>query len=157
MRTDGEHVPHPTPWPQAVWNQLDGVDFRLLEQINYLARTAADRRQSGALYCTPGRKWLATRLGVSICTISRHVSKLARLQVLHRIQRRPIAGRWQTNLYRPIHWTCWKVSAVRARLLTATHRVAQAIHLAPSKRGISGAKRQTEGAAYGRDQWRGPT
>jgi DNA-binding transcriptional regulator YhcF (GntR family) len=59
---------------QAVWDQLDGVDIKILELIDYL-----ERRYSLAF---PSRELLAKKLKVSVSTISRHTTKLAALGVL---------------------------------------------------------------------------
>ena len=66
-----------------VFSQLDGLDFKLLELLSFLSQERG--------FCMPGREYLAKRLGVSICTISRHTRWLAHLgilQVVHRSRRR---------------------------------------------------------------------
>lgn len=133
--------PHPTttptpirhPFPRAVWNQLSGLDCRLLDELGYLSRLTARRSARGASYCTPGRHWLAQRLGCSQTTISRRTSHLKALGVLSKLQRRPVAGHWQTCLYALIHPIAWQASRLRHLLTTTANRVSRMTHLAPSK------------------------
>ena len=64
---------------REVWLQLDGIDFRLIEELTFL--------QGNRGYSFPSREYLASKLKISIGTVSRHVSKLRSLgllQVTHR-------------------------------------------------------------------------
>lgn len=114
----------------GIWQQLSTFDFRLIEQLCYLSRLRAAESPRKSHYCTPGRAWLAQRLGVSICTISRHTSRLRRLGVLDKLQRRPVRGRWQTCLYAVVNPAAWAVRRVRALILNVSHRVAKVRHIA---------------------------
>src|SRR5262245_34283783 len=81
---------------QDVWQQLDGIDIRILETVLYY-----QKKYSVAF---PSRYILAQRAGCNESTISRHVTKLKHLGVLwvtYRKYRRK-NGTWQTrsNVYR---------------------------------------------------------
>lgn len=98
---------------------LDGTDYRLIEELAYLSRLRRRKSPSRATYATPGRRYLARKLRVCTATISRHNTKLSRLGILAIIHRRKERGRWQTNLYRLIHWQAWRhrrVGALAERL-----------------------------------------
>src|SRR5215510_7026865 len=73
------------------WYELDGIDFRLLEELLFLS--------DGEGFCFPSRAYLAAQLRVNIGTISRHVTKLNRLGVLQVKQRRAKHpdGTWSTH------------------------------------------------------------
>jgi len=119
---------------QTLWRQLSSIDIRLLEVLAYLSRLTARRSPTGASYCIPGRAWLATRLGCSRETISEHVARLARLGLIHRQQRRPVDGRWQTNLYRLIHPGAWVAARCLHVVLATARRMPRMARLAFSPR-----------------------
>jgi len=77
------------------WWELDGTDFRLIEELAFLQGTRP--------YCFPSREYLAAKLKVSIGTISRHTHKLSHLGLLKIQPRRyrRVDGTWRTrsNLY----------------------------------------------------------
>lgn len=122
------------PWPWHLWRQLSSIECRLLEELAYLARLQAKRSKSGAFYCVPGREYLAKKLGCSVVTVSRHVSRLKGLGLLSAFQRRPQEGQWQTNLYRLIHPLSWGVARIRHLVATTSYRVSRMTHLASSKK-----------------------
>jgi Mn-dependent DtxR family transcriptional regulator len=101
-----------------VWNQLDGLDLHLFDWLKFLARERG--------YCQPSRAYLAKQLGVSIWTVSRRVSKLARLGLIYvthrsrRLANGTIQGR--TNLYRIGKWAGNKVEHLLRAILTGVSR-----------------------------------
>lgn len=129
---------HPTTTQPAckfdreTWNRLSSLDLRILEELAYLCRITRQRSPTGAVYCYPGRFWLAQRTGSSVRTITRHVTKLAGLGLLSKLQRRPTAGRWQTNLYRLIHPMAWAAARVRQLVTRQGDRRPPTAHLASS-------------------------
>ncbi len=118
------------PFPEDIWRQLSGVDLKLLDEIAFLSRKRAERSRSGALYCAPGRKYLARKIGVAVSTISRHVSKLKRLGLLTALQRRPIGGIWQSNMYKINSWLGWRLAGIRDMVRKIGSRVAKKAHIA---------------------------
>ncbi len=94
-------------FPEDIYRQLDGVDFRLIDELSFLSKLQKER--TGASYCLPGREYLARKLGVSVRTVSRHIAKLKGLGVIDAIQRRPVRGQWRSNLYKVVHWIGWRV------------------------------------------------
>jgi len=103
-----------------VWNQLDGIDFRLIEELSFLSKEKG--------YCWPGREYLAAKLRVTVGTISRHVTKLkglGLLEVFHRRRRRS-DGTWdtKTNIYKVVRWAGNKVSTILRSLFTGMRRAA---------------------------------
>lgn len=97
---------------KATYNQLTGLDARLLELIDYECRKTRKHSPSGASYCLKPQEWLATCLGVCRETISRHVSKLAALGILQVTHRRPVRGEYQTNLYKIRSYLWWGLGKV---------------------------------------------
>ena len=77
-------------------NGLDWTDLKILEELSFLAETDG--------FCVPGRQYLSDTVGVSIRSVSRHISKLCRLGFLQRTLRSyrkasgEIVGR--SNLYK---------------------------------------------------------
>jgi hypothetical protein len=147
-----EQTAHPRRFEWEIYNQLDGYDFRILEYLMYLCKIQAKKSPTGARYAYPSEAHLASKLDTTRETISRHVSKLSRLGVIAVTHRRKVRGHWQTNLYRIVSHSWWKVQQVIALLrgkhgrkgqesLTSTpqlqhqrrenhHRVTQSSHLA---------------------------
>lgn len=118
------------PLDATTWNQLRAQDFRLLDHLAFLSRLTAKRSPANAHYCTPGRAWLADRLGCSLRTVSRTTARLARLGVLQVQQRRPRNGNWSTNLYRIIHRSGWRAAAFAQQIRALAHRATRPARLA---------------------------
>jgi hypothetical protein len=105
---------------EVEWFQLDGIDFRLIEELAFL--------QGNRHHCWPSREYLASKLKVSIWTISRHTAKLSSLGLL-RIQHRRYRrrdGTWATrsNLYQVLSFIGSKVRQILS-LLTGVRRSAR--------------------------------
>jgi Helix-turn-helix domain len=115
-------------FPTDIYRQLLGTDFRLLDELTFLAKQ--QQKKSGAAYCMPGRKYLAEKLSCSIRTISRSIARLRRLGILDAIQRRPVRGLWQTNLYKIRHWLGWRIGQLGQLLRKPTHRGTPMAHIA---------------------------
>ena len=49
-------------FPYEIYRKLEGVDFRLIDELTFLINLQAQR--TGSRYCIPGRKYLARKLGV---------------------------------------------------------------------------------------------
>jgi len=103
-----------------VWNQLDGIDFRLIEELSFLSKDKG--------YCWPGREYLANKLKVTVGTISRHATKLkdlGLLEVFYRRRRRS-DGTWdtRTNIYKVVRWAGKKISAILRSIFTGVRRQA---------------------------------
>ena len=101
-------------FPQEIYQQLDGIDFRLLDELAFLCKQ--QRQRTGAAYCCPGREYLATKVDCDVGTISRHTSKLEKLGLLEKIQRRPIRGQWRSCLYRLRSWVSWRLGQIAGML-----------------------------------------
>jgi len=121
--------------PNALWRHLRSIDFALLDTIAFLSRQTARHSPKQAHYCTPGRSWLARKIGVSIGTISRHTTRLKALGMLNKLQRRPVDGKWQTNLYALRGRATWLVARSMQALHRPPNRVPSNAHIAPFKRG----------------------
>ena len=118
-------------FPQEIYKQLDGIDFRILNEIAFLSKQ--QKKRTGSAYCCPGREYLAAKVGCDIGTISRHTSKLVRLGVLEKRQRRPIRGIWQTCLYKLRGWASWALAGIAGQLRKIgnnSHRVRPSTHIA---------------------------
>lgn len=121
-------------FPQGIYQQLDGIDFRILNEIAFLSKQ--QKKRTGSAYCCPGRKYLAAKVGCDIGTISRHTSKLVSLGILEKRQRRPIRGVWQTCLYKLVSWAAWALAGIAGalrQLNTTAHRVRLHAHIASEK------------------------
>ncbi len=116
------------PDPAEIWAALSSIDLKILDELAFLCRLKQRESQSGAAWCHPGRRYLATKLRRSIVTISRHVSKLRRLGVLDAFQPRPRHGRWQTNVYRLISRHSWRLARIRVLIERVAHRRLRSVH-----------------------------
>ncbi len=97
--------------PRDVWLQLDGIDFRLLDELNFLS--GLQKKKTGAFYCQPSREYLAAKVGVCVATISRHTTKLKGMNLLDKVVRRKVHGVWQTNLYKvALNMGAWLMNKV---------------------------------------------
>ena len=117
-------------FPQDIYQKLDGIDFRILNEIAFLSKQ--QKKRTGSAYCCPGREYLAAKVGCDIGTISRHTSKLVSLGILDKRQRRPIRGIWQTCLYKLRGWASWALAGIAGQLRKISnnsHRVRPTPHL----------------------------
>lgn len=121
--------------PQGTLNYLSGLDYRIIEQINFLSRLQAKRSPTGARYCNPGQAWLAGRLDRSRQTICTRIRKLYHLGILDVTHRRKKQGHWQTNLYKIVQYPRWGVARVSNLLRTLSNRVKNTRHIAPPQKG----------------------
>ncbi len=127
---------------------LSGIDYRILEQVQALSRSWQTRNPSGAAYCWPGRKWLAERAGCNVWTISRHTARLARAGYLRVVHRRPVAGRWSSNLYVLLGPAARSAAAAAASLHAVLHRVRGRAHQRKNQYPIrESARPETAGSA----------
>lgn len=120
---------------QGTMNYLSGLDYRVLEQIDFLSKLQARKSPTGARYCNPGQAWLAKTLGRSRQTINVRVRKLYHLGILSITHRRKKQGHWQTNLYKIVQYTGWGWARVHNLLTTLRNRVKKAGHIAPPPKG----------------------
>ena len=118
-------------FPHEIYKKLDGIDFRILNEIAFLSKQ--QQKRTGSVYCCPGREYLAAKVGCDIGTISRHTTKLVRLGVLEKRQRRPIRGIWQTCLYKLRGWASWALAGIAGalrKIRSNSHRVRLHAHIA---------------------------
>jgi hypothetical protein len=101
-------------FPQDIYQQLDGIDYRILNELSFLSKQ--QKRRTGSAYCCPGREYLAAKVKCDVGTISRHTSKLVKLGILDKRQRRPIRGIWQTCLYKLVGWAAWALAGIAGQL-----------------------------------------
>ena len=121
-------------FPQDISNQLLGVDYRILDELAFLSKQ--QQKKSGAAYAMPGRAYLSQKLGCSVRTISRSISRLKRLGILDSTQRRPVRGRWKTNLYKIRSWIGWRLGQLSGTLRKLSHRGPRMAHIAFLERKI---------------------
>lgn len=135
-------------FPQQIWQQLDGIDLKLCEEIAFLSRCQAKKSPTGARYCCPSEAYLSKKIGVRRETISDHVRKLEKLGVLHVLRRRKKGGQWQTNLYKLIKWVHWLVSKALAPLRGRPPRVTEKSHISIPKRENESMEEAKGGASH---------
>jgi biotin operon repressor len=127
-------APHPRRFDHKTFQQLDGYDLKLLEEIHFLSQLQAKKSPTGAKYCNPSQVYLSKKLGISRESISHHVTKLHKLGVLDVTHRRKLHGRWQTNLYKIVSWVWWRIRQAMKALRTLPHRVKLGSHIATPMR-----------------------
>lgn len=124
---------HPRRFDQETYNQISGLDARLLEQIDFDCRQQAKRSRTGARYSTHSEAYYAKVLGVRRETISHHVCHLANLGILEITRRRKVRGVWQTNMYKIKSWIWWRLGRLLRGLRKRPDRVTQGSHKAVCK------------------------
>lgn len=127
---------HPRKFDQETYNQLTGLDARLLEQINYDCKARAKASKTGARYSTKAEAYYAKILGCCRETISDHICKLKRLGILDVTRRRKVRGMWQTNMYRVRNWTWWRLGALLQSLHKTPSRETKVSHKADRRTDI---------------------
>lgn len=137
---------HSRKFDQGTYNKITGLDARLLEQINFDCKARAKLSKTGARYSTKSEEYYAKILGVCRETISHHVQKLAKLGILDITRRRKVRGNWQTNLYRIVSWSWWRVGALLRSLKKQPNHVTQPPHKADPRREIKTPKEEKGGA-----------
>lgn len=128
-------------FPQVIYNQLDGIDLKLLNEISFLSRL--QRKRTGSAYCCPGRQYLADKLDIDVGTVSRHTSKLVALGVLDKRQRRRVRGVWQTCLYKLRSWQAWtlgQIAGLARKIGRVPHRVRPDAHKLSCERKIEASE-----------------
>lgn len=113
--------------------RLTGTELRLIDELHYLAELQRQRSPKGAAYAIPGRAWLAQRIGVTIWQISRATSRLAKLGILTKSQRRPVGGRWRSCIYWLNARASWGAARVMRACRAAFNRVRFRAHIAKSE------------------------
>ena len=118
-------------FPINIYQQLDGIDFRLLGELAFLSKQ--QKKRTGSAYCCPSRTYLAKRVGCDVGTISRHTTKLEGLDILEKQQRRPVRGIWQTCFYKLKGWSAWTLAGIANKFrkkFKQIHRVRPNAHIA---------------------------
>lgn len=96
---------------------LANLLYPLIKTISYLMFCQSIKSPKGAWYCTPSQIWLGTHHQKGRETANRWVSKLTKLGILNKTQRRQRRdGTWQTCLYRP----GWIFSLILKKLFSLT-------------------------------------
>ncbi len=116
------------------------IEKLILSKLIYIMLCNSYRSPSGAIYCTPGEKWLANQLGVCRETISDHIGWLNSMRLIRVIHRRPVGDQFQTNLYK-ISALLWsligeaikKFSLFIKRVTQKSHTVTETIRKTISK------------------------
>ena len=104
------------------------IDFDILRTLIFISLLYKVRSSSGAVYCVPGQKYLAQKCLCHRVTISHHISNLKEIGFIDPLRRRPVKGRFTTNLYRfgKLLWSLiWEILKKSALL---GHRVALPLH-----------------------------
>lgn len=103
---------HLIPWPVVrtaalrAWQRtrgghlLTGTSWEVLELVTRLQWVHCVRSSGGSAYAVPSERWLGGRLSLCRETMSDAVCVLEAHGLLCVTRRRPVHGRWQTNLYR---------------------------------------------------------
>ncbi len=95
-------------FPYEIWRQLNGTDFRLLEQLTFLSKAKG--------YAYPSQKYLSKALRCHRSTITRSINKLKELGLLvvnpRKYRRKNGQFLTESNAYRVIHWIGWKVRSL---------------------------------------------
>ncbi len=103
--------------------------MNVLQYILFVATLHGMQNSSGAIYCVPSEERIAGVVKLHRVTVSRIVSLLQSEGFLMITHRRPLNGKWATNLYR-LSKTLWvKYGNVINQFKPAYNRVAALLHL----------------------------
>lgn len=124
-KTSGDH---PRRFDQATYNQIRGLDARLLEAIAFDCKLQAKRSPTGAKYSLKSQSYFAKMLGVCRETISDRIRHLERIGILDVTRRGQKNGVWQTNMYKIRSWIFWRLAKCLRSLRATPQRVTKPPH-----------------------------
>jgi len=116
---------------QAIVNQLNGTDFKVLDWFRYIGDLQAKTGKRGARYACCSQVYVAVKVGKTRETVNHAVGKLVKMGVLRVIHRRKRQGHWMTNVTIVKTWLGRALSKVIDKI---RHRVKKPSHIAPPKR-----------------------
>jgi len=79
--------------------KLSGLHRLILRELVFLANL--QKKKNAAFYCFPSHGYLADKLDCASKTIERKINDLVDWKLITVIHRRPLAGQWQSNIYKP--------------------------------------------------------
>lgn len=112
----------------------------ILSRIIFLSLLHSANKRGGAVYCVPSEQYLARAVDCARETVSRNLRPLKEMKLLDVIQRRPVAGRWSTNLYRLGRLLWSLIGDVTTRFFSVLHRVTSVSHIVSEIRSNSHTK-----------------
>jgi len=115
--------------PRTKLKPLRGTTGHVLEIILAVMKVTPFKDISGSEYCIPSQRWIASRLVCSRETVSRSVTRLSKLGLIHVIHRRKVRGRWQTNLYKLGQELCKIIYGIKKATRNLLHRVTVSSHI----------------------------
>lgn len=112
---------------------LSFLERGILTQITYWMLRRVARGSSGALYSTPSEMQIAKFVDCNRVTVSRNVSRLSSKGLLSVVNRRPINGSWQTNLYKHCSLIFTILDEIIKNFSLFIKRVTSMLHLVRTK------------------------
>jgi hypothetical protein len=140
-RTDPK-APHPRRFDRQTYNQISGLDARLLELIDFDSRQQAKKSPTGARYSLKPQAWLAKVLGVCRETVQNRIYHLEKLGILDVTRRDPKRGKWQTNMYKIVSFVWWRLRQALRDLRRPHKRAEKSPHLSTPMRGKETERRE---------------
>jgi|GEM_PF-7026111 len=128
--------------------RLSENQFATLQYLCYVMFLHGMQSRNGAIYCVPSEERIATFVDVHRVTISRTVSSLKSMKLLDVIQRRPVDGRWQTNLYKlsKLFWALFGFIIKRFRHYL--NRVTGVLHIVTESHSKFSSNQKTSDFSY---------
>lgn len=116
--------------------RLTASAHAVLDEVGYLFSLRGTRRQG--MYLTCGRHYLAQKTGYCLRTISRATDELVRYGWLHKEQRRPVSGIYQSCIYYPTKRLLKKIKKFfhldRETKKSRKHKIVDSVYLSKQKR-----------------------
>ena len=119
-----------------VTRRLSGTQLQILLKIVFLSLLHGVQSKRGSIYCTPSEKYIAKAVNVHRVTVSRNVCSNSLKLLLEKQRRRPVNGKWQTNLYKlsKLFWAMF--GNIINRFRESFNRVTPVLHVVPKEHNI---------------------
>ena len=127
---------YPAMLLNPVTKRLSGTQSGILQRICFLSLLHGVQSKRGSIYCTPSEKYLAKAADIHRVTVSRNVCSNSLKMLLEKQRRRPVNGKWQTNIYKlsKLFWAIF--GRIINRFRKSFNRVTPMLHVVTKRDNI---------------------
>jgi len=119
-----------------VTRRLSETQLQISLKIVFLSILHGVQSKRGSIYCTPSEKYIAKAVNIHRVTVSRNVCSNSLKILLEKQRRRPVNGKWQTNLYKlsKLFWAIF--GNIINRFRKSFNRVTSVLHIVTKRDNI---------------------
>lgn len=118
--------------PDYIRKQMNNGHRAVFEVIYECTRRHSAQRTSGAVYTTPSLLYIASRVFLTVETVSRRIQDLEEWGLIKITHRRQVSGRWQTNLYRLGHVVLLALGWLKSWINSFSHHLTKRSNIVPT-------------------------